>query len=111
MMSNLSFLDAIPARNSIRRSESLNVLGGAANSGSALEADISVWANDGNGWKALLTQKFSIGEGEHKHLYFTLRPASFSREFWGEDPEELELVIRDSEPGQDENGVLVFIGD
>ena len=111
MMSNLSFLDAIPARNSIRRSESLNVLGGAANSGSALEADISVWANDGNGWKALLTQKFSIGEGEHKHLYFTLRPASFSREFWGEEPEELELVIRDSEPGQDENGVMVFIGD
>ena len=111
MMSNLSFLDAIPARNTIRRSESLNVLGGAANSGSALEADISVWANDGNGWKALLTQKFSIGEGEHKHLYFTLRPASFSRELWGEEPEELELVIRDSEPGQDENGVLVFIGD
>ncbi len=111
MMSNLSFLDAIPARNTIRRSESLNVLGGAANSGSALEADISVWANDGNGWKALLTQKFSIGEGEHKHLYFTLRPASFSREFWGEEPEELELVIRDSEPGQDENGVMVFIGD
>ncbi len=111
MMSNLSFLDAIPARNTIRRSESLNVLGGAANSGSALEADISVWANDGNGWKALLTQKFSIGEGEHKHLYFTLRPASFSRELWGEEPEELELVIRDSEPGQDENGVMVFIGD
>ena len=111
MMSNLSFLDAIPARNTIRRSESLNVLGGAANSGSALEADISVWANDGNGWKALLTQKVSIGEGEHKHLYFTLRPASFSRELWGEEPEELELVIRDSEPGQDENGVMVFIGD
>ena len=111
MMSNLSFLDTIPARNTIRRSESLNVLGGAANSGSALEADISVWANDGNGWKALLTQNFSIGEGEHKHLYFTLRPASFSREFWGEEPEELELVIRDSEPGQDENGVMVFIGD
>ena len=53
MMSKLSFLDAIPARNTIRRSESLNVLGGAANSGSALEADISVWANDGKGWKAL----------------------------------------------------------
>ena len=111
MMSNLSFLDTIPARNTIRRSESLNVLGGAANSGSALEADISVWANDGNGWKALLTQKVSIGEGEHKHLYFTLHPASFSRELWGVEPEELELVIRDSEPGQDENGVMVFIGD
>ena len=111
MMSNLSFLDAIPARNTIRRSESLNVLGGAANSGSALEADIIVWANDGNGWKALVTQKFSIGEGEHKHLYFTLDPASFSRDFWGEEPEELELVIRDSAPGQDENGVMVFISD
>ena len=109
-MSILSFLDAMPARNTIRRGESLNVLGGAANRGGALEADISVWANDGNGWKALVTQRFSIGEGEHKHLYFTLRPASFSREFWEEEPEELELVIRDSEPGREENGVMVFIG-
>ena len=110
-MSMLSFIDAIPARDTIRRSESLNVLGGAANSGSALEADISVWANDGNGWKALITRRFSIDAGEHKHLYFTLSPSSFSREFWGEAPEELELMIRDSEPGQDENGVMVFIGD
>ena len=110
-MRMLSFIDAIPARNTVRRSESLNILGGAANSGSALEADISVWANDGNGWRALTTQRFAIAGGEHKHLYFTLRPAAFSREFWGEAPEELELVIRDSEPAQDENGVLVFIGD
>ena len=110
-MSMLSFIDAIPARDTIRRDESLNVLGGAANGGGTLEADISVWANDGNGWKALTTQRFTIGEGEHKHLYFTLRPASFSREFWGEAPEELELVIRDSEPGRDENGVMIFIAD
>ena len=110
-MRMLSFIDAIPARNTVRRGESLNVLGGAANSGNALEADISVWANDGNGWRALTTQRFAIAGGEHKHLYFTLSPAAFSREFWGEAPEELELVIRDSEPGQDENGVLVFIGD
>ena len=110
-MSKLSFIDAIPARDTIRRGESLNVLGGAANSGSAQEADISVWANDGNGWKALVTHRFSIGEGEHKHLYFTLHPASFSREFWGEEPEELDLVIRDSVPGQDEHGVMVFIND
>ena len=110
-MSMLSFIDAIPARDTIHRGESLNVLGGAANSGSAQEADISVWANAGNGWKALVTQRYSIGEGEHKHLYFTLHPASFSREFWGEEPEELDLVIRDSVPGQDEHGVMVFISD
>ena len=109
-MSMLSFISAIPARDTIRRGESLNVLGGAANRGGALEADISVWANDGNGWKALVTHRFSIGEGEHKHLYFTLPPSLFSREFWGEEPEELELVIRDSEPGRDENGVMLFIG-
>ncbi len=110
-MSMLSFINAIPARDTIRRGESLNVLGGAANSGGALEADISVWANDGNGWRALAAQRFSIGEGEHKHLYFTLHPASFSRELWGEAPEELELVIRDAKPGQAENGVMVFICD
>ncbi len=110
MMSILSFLDAMPARNTIRRGESLNVLGGAANGGGPLETEISVWANDGNGWRALVTQRFSLGEGEHKHLYFTLPPSLFSREFWGEEPEELELVIRDSEPGRDENGVLLFIG-
>ena len=110
-MSMLSFISAIPARDTIRRGESLNVLGGAANRGGTLEADICVWANDGNGWKALVTQRYSIGEGEHKHLYFTLHPASFSREFWGEEPEELDLVIRDSVPGQDEHGVMVFISD
>ena len=32
-MRMLSFIDAIPARNTVRRGESLNVLGGAANSG------------------------------------------------------------------------------
>ena len=110
-MSMLSFIDAIPARDTIRRGESLNVLGGAANSGSDLEADIRIWANDGNGWRALAVQRCAIHAGEHKHLYFTLSPASFSREFWGEAPEELELVIRDSEPGPDENGVMVFIVD
>ena len=62
-MSKLSFIDAIPARDTIRRGESLNVLGGAANSGNALEADISVWANDGNGWRALTTQRFAIAGG------------------------------------------------
>ena len=62
-MRMLSFIDAIPARNTVRRGESLNVLGGAANSGSALEADISVWANDGNGWRALTTQRFAIAGG------------------------------------------------
>ena len=38
-MSMLSFISAIPARDTIRRGESLNVLGGAANRGGALEAD------------------------------------------------------------------------
>ena len=107
----LSFIDVIPAKTTVVRGESLNLLGGAANGGEPVEKDISVWGNDGNGWKALMTRRFLIEDGEHKHLYFTLGPEAFSDVFWGEEPEELELIIRDTEPGPDENGVLVFITD
>lgn len=75
-MRMLSFIGAIPARNTVRRGESLNVLGGAANSGSALEADISVWANDGNGWRALTTQRFSIAGGGTQASLFHAAPGS-----------------------------------
>ena len=107
----LSFIDVIPARPSIRRGESLNILGGAANHGGELETDISVWGNDGNGWRALITRRVTVGQGEHKHLYFTLGPELFSGELWGVEPEEMELIIRDTEPAERENGVIVFITD
>lgn len=103
----LRFIDAIPARGTIRRGDSLNILGGVHNTGEELESEISVWANDGCGWRALVTRRFRIGAGEHKHLYFTLEPRAFSPEVWGEAPEELELAIRDTAP--QENGVMVFI--
>lgn len=110
-MSALSFIDVIPARQTVRRGDSLNLLGGAANGGKALETEISVWGSDGNGWRAMITRRFLIEEGEHKHLYFTLGPEFFTGDYWGEEPEELELVIRDSEPVPGENGVIVFIAD
>ena len=105
----LSFIDAIPARTTVRRGESLNLLGGVANGGDAQAVDICVWANDGRGWKKLMTDRFSLEAGEHRHLYFTLGPEAFSSEMWGEAPDELELAIRDTQPRED--GVIVFVED
>ena len=110
-MKQLSFIDVIPAKTTVRRGESLNILGGAANNGDPVERDITVWGNAGNGWRALMTRRFFIQKGEHKHLYFMLAPEALAPAAWGEEPEELELIIRDSEPQDEENGVLVFISD
>ena len=101
----LTFIDVIPAKGSIQTGEALNLLGGAANDSSALETDISVWARSDRGWTALLTKRFQIGEKEHKHLYFTLPPECLM-----DFEDELELIIRDTRPREDESGVMVFIG-
>ena len=81
----LSFIDAIPSKNAIAPGESLNILGGAANNGEALDTDISVWANAGYGWISLLTKHFRLEEGEHKHLYFTLTPELMTNKLWDGD--------------------------
>ena len=105
----LTFIDVIPSKNTITPDESLNILGGAANHGEALETDISVWANAGYGWISMITRHFTIEEGEHKHLYFTLTPELLYDKLWEDEPEEFELIIRDSKPGMKETGVLIFI--
>ena len=105
----LTYIDAIPAKSAISPGESLNVLGGAANHGEALETDISVWGNAGFGWVPLITKTFLIAEGEHMHLYFTLTPEILREKLWGDEPEEFELIIRAEEPEPQENGVLIFV--
>ena len=105
----LSFIDVIPSKNTIAPGESLNILGGAANHGESLETGISVWANAGAGWMELMTKHFLISAGEHKHLYFTLTPELLMNKLWDGEPEEFELIIRDTEPKPEENGVLIFL--
>lgn len=107
----LSYIDVIPAKTTIRRGESLNLLGGAANNADTLDTDMHVWGNAGSGWKSLTCHRVTIEKGEHKHLYFTLRPEMLTETFPDEEVEELELIIRDTEPAPQENGVLVFISD
>ena len=105
----LSFIDVIPARSSIRPGDSLNILGGAANPGPALETVLTVWGNTGNGWIPLISKPFRIEEGEHKHLYFTLTPEILYARLWADGPEEFDLIIRDTMPGPEESGVLIFL--
>jgi hypothetical protein len=105
----LTFIDVIPSRNSIAPGDSLNILGGAANHDEAAETDITVWGNTGNGWKALLTEHFHIEKGEHKHLYFTLTPEMMYSKLWEGEPDEFDLIIRDTRPADDENGVMIFL--
>ena len=105
----LSFIRAIPSRSTVGPGERLNVLGGVVNDGPSRLADISVWANAGDGWRRLIATRFALAEGEHKHLYFTLEPEMFSPELWGEAPEALALAIQDTRPEPDAKGAVVFI--
>ena len=102
-----SFIDAIPAKQTISRSESLNVLGGVVNSGDDTSTDISLWGRYDRDWRRLETQWFEIRKNEHKHLYYTLRPETISTCFGDEEIDEIELAISDSEPIKP--GVIVFI--
>ena len=106
----LTYIDVIPAKKTIKPGESLNILGGAANHGRALETDLTVWANSGKGWRPLITKRFLIEEGEHKHLYFTITPDLLEK-LWDGEPDEFELIIRETEPKPQENGILIFIQD
>lgn len=103
-----SFIDAIPAKQTVSPDESLNVLGGVVNGDGATSADISLWDRTDGEWRRLETRRFELGENEHKHLYFTLKPEALSAGYWGKEIEELELAISDCEPAKP--GVIVFIG-
>ena len=47
---------------------------------------------------------------EHKHLYFTIPPEMFQKEYWGQKYlEEIELLISDKIPEKDTPGKLIFI--
>ena len=106
----LSFIPAIPAKESVTRGEPLNVLGGAANDGPALTAEITVWGRADDDWKALLTASEEIAAGEHKHLYYTLTPEMIASASASGEVEELELLISDRKPGPEQAGKFVFIG-
>ena len=106
----LTYIDAIPAKAHIRHDEALNVLGGVANDAqTVVTADISVWGRALESWEPLVTQRVEIQSNEHKHLYFTLGPECFCEDRWGEDIEEIELIISDHEPEREQTGVMVFV--
>ena len=106
----LKYIDVIPSKETVARGESLNLLGGVANDGPACAADIAVWGNAGDGWRAVVTRRLDIAAGEHRHLYFTLTPELFAPDRWGgEAPEELELIISHEKPRDGARGKLVFI--
>jgi len=105
----LTFIQLIPSEGQIKKGEALNVLGGAANSGTALTADIYVWGRTEDDWKLMKTVRTEIEKGEHKHIYVTLEADLFSKVFWGEEIEEIELCMLDKRPSADHRGVIVFI--
>ena len=105
----LSYIDVIPTKECISRGEPLNLLGGVANDGEAVLLDISVWGRVAEEWESLSTQRVAIEKNEHKHLYFTLEPACFSMGRWGEEIDEIELLIRDQRPGRGESGRIIFL--
>ena len=105
----LSFIGVIPSRETVSRSEKLNLLGGVANDGEALSTELTVWGRAGSEWRSLVSTRCALAAGEHRHLYFSLPPEVFSPAFWGEEVEELELIVRDAPPDPDSVGKLIFI--
>lgn len=105
----LSFIDVIPSKENVSRSESLNILCGVANDSGEINAKISLWARCSKQWRALITEESFISDHEHKHLYYTITPDMLSEEYWGEEVEEIELCVSDREPKDSTRGVIVFI--
>ncbi len=105
----LTYIDVIPSKETISRTESLNILCGVANDSEGTTVSISLWGKADNEWKALITEETVIQDHEHKHLYYTLTPEMYSEKIWGEDIEELELCVSDRIPRVDDKGVMVFI--
>ena len=105
----MNYIEVIPAKQSVSRGESLNILGGVANDDEAVTLDISVWGRVDREWEALATQRTELAAHEHRHLYFTLEPDCFSSGRWHEEIEEIELLIRDKKPDATDRGRIVFI--
>ena len=105
----LRYIEVIPARESVRRGEALNLLGGVANDGGALRLEIAVWGRVDQAWEKLVAHDFDIAAGEHKHLYFTLPPECFAPERWGGEIEDIELCTDHKPPEETRRGKIVFI--
>ncbi len=106
----LKFIDIIPSKGTVTPGTSLNVLGGVINPGEAVTVKITLWGKAEDIWKPLLSQEVLLEEKEHKHLYFTIPPEMFQKEYWRlKDLEEIELLISDKIPEKDTPGKLIFI--
>lgn len=106
----MKYIDVIPSQGTVKYADSLNVLGGVANdSPKKALAGISVWGRVGSAWVQMMTQNYEIDAGEHKHLYFTIPEKCFIDEYWGEELEEMELVISDRKPDDSKQGILIFV--
>ena len=76
----------------------------------AVTVKITLWGKAEDIWKPLLSQEVLLEEKEHKHLYFTIPPEMFQKEYWRlKDLEEIELLISDKIPEKDTPGKLIFI--
>jgi len=105
----LSFVSVIPAKTNLNRGESLNVLAIAFNPGTEVTSVVSAWGKAEDEWVQLTSDEVTLAAQEHTHLYMTIDGYCFTEGFWGEEPEELEIWISDRKPGNEQDGVLVFI--
>lgn len=105
----LSYMKPIPAKENISRGEELNILSGVSGAKEDMTLTVTVWGRISASWKELTTKEFVLSCGEHKHLYFTLKPEVFSADFWGEEIDEIELLVSQFKPSDSERGVIIFI--
>lgn len=107
----VKYCSLIPAEDSVRQGQPLNILLVAENTtDKALTHVVRLYGNDGSGWRELLAQSRELPAHDHAHLYFQIPAQCFEAGFWdGETPEEIEILAADRLPKPEEQGLLLFL--
>lgn len=101
----------LPAKETVKRGESLNVLLMMESTESGT-FPVPIWGNTESAWKLLLKEKRDFKANEHIHLYFNIPEDRFTDAFWdGKKPEEMSLYVGQDAPQECNAGVMVFIDD
>ena len=109
-MIDTRYVGLIPAENPARQGASVNLMVMADNRGEARVAPVRFYGRTAGPWREFYMEPRELDAETHIHLYFNLPASCFAPEKWdGEEPEELALWAGETEPGPEEQGILLFL--
>lgn len=108
-MGCVKYVEIIPAENPVRGNSGVNVLLMVDNQGEQTKTLVRFFASDGGPWREIYAEEREFSEKTHVHAYFHLPESCFAPEAWGgEKPEELAIYAGESQPGPEQQGLLLF---